>query len=85
MAIAYSDDQRTVGSVATYSCTADHLVLSGGDASRTCGADEAWDGMEPVCQVRFKLPWPRLSRSPLCLDILPSRCPFFSQAQVFIH
>ena len=52
MTIAYADDQRTVDSVATYSCTAADHVLSGGDATRTCQADGSWGGASPTCTVR---------------------------------
>ena len=49
MAIAYSDAQRSVGSVATYSCTTYGYV---GDAVRTCLADGSWGGAAPTCTVR---------------------------------
>ena len=45
MAIAYSDAQRSVGSVATYSCTTYGYV---GDAVRTCLADGSWGGAAPT-------------------------------------
>ena len=64
MAIAYSDDQR-IGSIATYSCTAADLFLSGGDATRTCQADGSWGGAAPTsCIVRRSPP-----RTQKCLGI----------------
>ena len=51
--VTYSDDSRIEGTVATYSCDGD-LVLVGNEM-RTCGprsvGGEAgvWDGSDPIC------------------------------------
>ena len=68
--IAYGDDQRTVDSVATYSCTAADLVLGGGNEMRACQADGSWGGAAPTsCIVRRSPP-----RTQKCLGIcVPDR------------
>ena len=56
MTIAYADE-REVGSVAVYLCSAAGYAPSGGDAARTCLADGSWGGAAPTaCVVRRRQP-----------------------------
>ena len=43
---------RTIGSVATYSCNPDFLIV-GGDQMRTCLDNATWDGEELVCSGKY--------------------------------
>ena len=53
--VGFTDVERRVGSVATYTCAAGFELRRTDDMTRECGPDGTWDGSEPTCcEVAFQ-------------------------------
>ena len=47
--VDYSNQQRTVGTTAYYSCNSSSLFMLSGDEERECQIDATWSGSAPIC------------------------------------
>ena len=49
--ISFEDEDRTVGSNATYSCQSRYTLV--GEPGRTCLGTGLWSGQEPTCECKY--------------------------------